>query len=677
MAARADEPLSRSVPADVGLFVELRQADDLLLPLVEPQLWLTLAELAGQPAALKETEQWHRRVEQTVRMSPSEAIRTLFAQRVAFVAEDVRNTQDAVILCRPIGDKRQLLRRWQAQPLPTSGRAAIYRLPNHVGLALQDDLLVFGDQTTRGMFDQVVAQLEAPTAPALAADAVYQRLLASVPANPDGVAFARLRHAAPASAPTATHPVRPPLPDLPPLLRDSSNVLLALHREGSLLHISAVGDAPGTSPARETPISDLIANLPRQTLLAWAGHLDYARLAQVAAALPERSVFRLAYQVQANAGTIQRITAALNSATCVAVGTVMPENRELPAPPVPAIAVLVATRDPQSAAVEWGNMFHATVGLYRLLSLKLGSPPPLQDIDAVTIADVDAEQLDLSAVLGDHPEQSMLGELHLAWALDGDVLIVASHSDWLRQILEARHGAAPRLASIIGLSRHPAAQQPETAFIAQAGSLADLGSFWLRYFEKFAPQVLKEDWWRNYQPGGNKVRLGAQVTADNEGHRLRVKSVTPNTPAYGILKPNDEIVGCNRRRFATSQPVEEIQRGIDTRPNARWIDLMVERDRDVRVKRIALPFVDPIQILQRVTAVGRLVQRLVYLDDAPDAAGTRGYLTLELRTDQRPSFEFPSPPERLPATTAPATTTSAPTPAATATNPASRPAAPN
>ena len=158
----------------------------------------------------------------------------------------------------------------------------------------------------------------------------------------------------------------------------------------------------------------------------------------------------------------------------------------------------------------------------------------------------------------------------------------------------------------------------------EAWSLADLGSFWLRYFEKFAPQVLKEDWWRNYQPGGSKVRLGAQVTADVEGRRLLVRSVTANTPAYGTLKVNDEIVGCNRRRFATSQPVEEIQRGIDTRPNARWIDLLVERDRTVRVKRIALPFVDPIQILQRVTAVGRLVQRLVYLDDAPDAAGTRG-----------------------------------------------------
>jgi hypothetical protein len=123
--------------------------------------------------------------------------------------------------------------------------------------------------------------------------------------------------------------------------------------------------------------------------------------------------------------------------------------------------------------------------------------------------------------------------------------------------------------------------------------------------------------------------------------------------------------------------VEEIQRGIDTRPNARWIDLLVERDRNVRVKRIALPFVDPIQILQRVTAVGRLVQRLVYLDDAPDAAGTRGYLTLELRTDQRPSFEFPLSPERSPAATAPATTTSAPTPATTATNPTTGPAATN
>jgi hypothetical protein len=658
-AARADESLARAVPADVGLFVELRQADDLLIQLVEPQLWLTLAELAGQPASLKETEAWRRRVEQTVRMSPADAIRTLFSERVAFVAEGPRNTQDAVVLCRFTGDKRPLLRRWQARPLPTTGRTAVYRLPNNVGLAVHDDLLVFGDQLTRGLFDRILTQLDAQAPPTLADDATYQRLFGRGPDDPDGVFFLRLEHPVPTTAPTSSAGLHPPLSELPQLLRGSSNILLALHRADHVLHISVVGDAPGFTPPHDGSLMDLVATLPQQTLVAWAGHVDYPSLVPLIANLPERSVFRVAYQLQEQAGTVPHLLAALGSATCVALGTAMPENRTLPAPPVPALALLIAARDPETALTEWTNLFHTTLDLYRLLSLKLAVPHTLPPITQLTVADTDAEQLDLSALLSDQPAQTPMGELHLTWAIDDGVLIVASHTDWLRQILEARHAAVPRLASVLDRFDPPTLQPPETVLVGRTGALADFGTFWLRFCERFAPDVLTESWWRKYQPGGD-IRLGAQVTVDPERPRLHVRTVSRDTPADGILRPGDEILGCNRRRFTTSQPVEEVQEGLQARPYARWIDLLIERDRVVRVKRIPLPFVDPVEIVRQVTAIGQLVQRVVYVEDAPDAAGTRGSLTLELRTDPRPQFNFPPPPVSQPTTTPASAPTTSP-----------------
>lgn len=660
IAARADDSLARAVPADVGLFVELRQADDLLTQLVEPQLWITVAELAGQPASLKETEQWRQRVEQTVKMSPAEAIGTLFSQRVAYVAEGLRHTQDAVILCRPTGDKRQLLRRWQARPLPTTGRTALYRLPNNVGLAVHNDLLVFGDQVTRGMFDRVLTELGGDGTPALADDPVYQRLLARVPADPDGVFFLRLDHPAPATAPVASSPAPPPLTELPQLLRGSSNVLLALHRTDHVLQISVVGDAPGAPTPHDASLDQLVATLPRQTLVAWAGHVDYPSLTQLVAALPERSVFRVAYQLQERAGTIHDLLAAVSSATCFALGTAMPENRELPAPPIPAVALLIATRDPPAALDEWTELARTTLALYRLLSLKLAAPPPLPPIASLNLADAEVEQLDLSGLLGEHPAQTPLGELHLCWALDGDVLIIASHADWLRQILEARHGDAARLAPVLDRANGSSHEPPETLVVGQTGALADFGLFWLRYCEKFLPEVLTEAWWRKYQPGGGNVRLGAQVTVDPERPCLRVRSVTPGAPTDGVLRPGDEIIGCERRRFATSQPVQEIQDALDARPNARWFDLLIERDRVVRVKRVPLPFVDPVEIVRRVAAIGRVVQRVIYVENAPDAAGARGSLTLELRTNPRPQFDFPPPPVTRPTSSSTPATTSAP-----------------
>lgn len=657
----ADDSLARAVPADVGLFLELRKADDLLVPLVEPQVWLTLADLAGQPAALRETEQWEQRIRQTVNMSSREAIRTLFSQRVAFVAEGLRSTQESVILCRPAIDARQLLKRWPAQPLPTAGQTSVYRLPNNVSLGLRNELLIFGDQAARSLFDRVLKQSEPKAPVALADDPTFQYLLARVPADPDGVFLLRLANPPGAATPTTTasapaavsRPASPQrVPELPALLRDSSNVLFALHREGQLLHISAVGDAPGTTTPPDGLLDELVGTLPQQTLAVWAGHVDYPRLARLAAALPERNVFRVAEQIHERAGTLQRLTDALHPATCLALGTVMPEARTLPAPPIPAVAILVTSRDGATVAAEWADIFHATLALYKLLSLKLAQPPPLPPLEALTVAGVDAEQLDLSGLLGPVPQETPIGELHLSWARDGNVLIIASHTEWLRQVLEARHGNGPRLATVLDMSRRPASPHRDTIFVAQTGPLADLGSFWLHYFERFRPQVLDEDWWRDYQPGGANIRLGAQVTQDPEGRRLIVQSITPGSPTDGILKVDDEIIGCNRRRFATSQPVEEIVRGVARRPNARWVDLLIERERVVRVKRVPLPFVDPIELLRRSTAIGRVLQRVVYVDDAPDAEGPRGYLTLELRTDQKPLYEFP--------TSAPSTATAAP-----------------
>jgi hypothetical protein len=165
------------------------------------------------------------------------------------------------------------------------------------------------------------------------------------------------------------------------------------------------------------------------------------------------------------------------------------------------------------------------------------------------------------------------------------------------------------------------------------------------------------------------VRIGIQVTQDAAQRRLVVQTVTPNSAADGILRPNDAIVGCNRKRFATSQPVDEMARGLAERPNPRWIELLIEREGLVRLRRIALPFVDPVEVLRRLTAVGRVLQRVTYLDTVPDEAGTHGYLTLEMRAGDQPLYHVPpvatrpaasQPTEAAPAGGAPALPETAP-----------------
>ncbi|MBU0616804.1 MAG: hypothetical protein KKI02_03730, partial [Planctomycetes bacterium] len=189
---RAEESLAHSVPAEVGLFVEARGAGDLLTRLTDPQVWTTLAELAGQPAQAEDVAGWRRRVRQTVKMTPEEAIRVLFSQSVAFVGEGLWRSADAVVVCRPNHETStaELLKRWEARRLRQPQRPATYRLYSNIGVSEHEGLLFFGDLIpSEGLLRRVQRFTAGARSKSLADDPIYKKLLARVPANPDGVLF--------------------------------------------------------------------------------------------------------------------------------------------------------------------------------------------------------------------------------------------------------------------------------------------------------------------------------------------------------------------------------------------------------------------------------------------------------------------------------------------------------
>jgi hypothetical protein len=632
VVARADDSFAEQVPHDVGLFVELRQADDLLLPLTAPQMWLTLAEIVGQPADLDEAEAWRVRVERALSMPPDEAIRTLFSQRVAYVGNRARRAPDALVLCRPRLEPKELLERVGAQPYMTAAREGIYALPEDVQLAVRGSAVALATPAARGMLFDVLDQFDAAGGAALADDATYRTLLGRVPKAPDGVVFARL--GAPEDVPTPAI--------LPRILAGSSNVLLALYRNDHVLHVRIVGDTTRRPTTHCEPrVRELLATLPERTLLAWCGHVDYERVARSAAALPARNLFRIAYQLLDSSGAYDELTSQLRPAACAAVGVVVPTGRAVPAPPIPAGALLVSTTDPAAAERAWEDLVETSTAVYRLLAMRLGRPADLPPIEESDYADVTIHKLDLSGLLGVEPAKTELAELHLCWALDDDVLIVASHVEWLRQVIAARRGTTPGFQSVLDSVGQPLPHCAHSIIAAQSGPIADLGRFWLAYFEQSRPDVLNENWWRGYQPGGRGVRLGIRARADGDTKQLRIESIMPGSLADGILSVGDAIIGCNERRFISEQPVVEMRRGLLNRPNARWIDLWVKRDERIITRRIPIPFVDPIEVLRRVVAIGQIVQRGVYCDVGSPTEAPFGELTLELRADATPLFEFP------------------------------------
>ena len=312
------------------------------------------------------------------------------------------------------------------------------------------------------------------------------------------------------------------------------------------------------------------------------------------------------------------------------------------------IAVEAAGVDDEMEAI-----LESSRSICNLMALKTGSTITLPAIERIPLGHVEARLLDLSALLRGQPGGGHIAELHLCWAIDGDVLIVASHSDWLRQVVAARHGDAPTLSKLLDLSPRPVASNSETIIAVQTGPIADLGRLWLAHLEDAAPYVMNESWWRARQPGGGNARLGVQVTELPEQKRLRVTTVHRGSPADGVLKVGDEIVGASGVVFATSQPIREVRTAIDRRPHARWVELNVERDGAWLPRRVPLPFVDPVQMLRRAVAIGQITQRAIYHDDASDQAGPRGFLSVELRDASRgPLFDFKltPPPASMPST---------------------------
>lgn len=648
-----DASLARQVPADVGLFVELRRLDDLLIDLLDAQLWLTLAELAGQPAAEEEPQEWQRRVQHAIQMSPTEAIKTLFADRVAFVGDAPWHAQDAAVLCRPPTNVKDLLTRWHAAPLPYAGRASLYRLPGNVGLGRFDNLLLFGDpRPVDGSFQQVLQRADSGGA-TLADNPTFATLLARTPPEADGVLFARLRESGPgdaaasrpATTATSNSPTAlPPRPlsavlaaELPGPLRGATNVLLSLHRDRQRLHLCAVSDGPRREQ-RATALHEMVRDLPARTLFARAASVDFPALFDAAQKLPERNPARLGISLLEKAGVLERLEPALAAETCVAIGVVSPADRLEGAPPVPAAALMIRTRNARAALVEFTSMLESLAGLYNLLAIKNGwtALPSLSTID---IGPTDARMLDLTPLL---PEfvKGLFGPLRVAWLVDNDILLVATHERWLRQLVEALEGHAPRLGEELQLTRQRIASGADSIIFAQTGPIADLSTLWLEFVGQVAPQALDERFWRELQPTGRNVRLGIQATEVPEARALRVDAVSDTGPASRVLRPGDRILGCNQRRFATTQPVRELQRGLVERPEARFVELIVLRDDVALVRRVPLPFIDPAQLLRRVVSIGKAAQRIVYYDDLADSAGPRGFLTIELRRPGEVIYSF-------------------------------------
>ncbi len=607
----ADRSLAQHVPPDVGIFAELRAPDELLTILAEPRLWTSLAEIAGQPARPEETQRWKQIIEDTVRMTPQAAIEDLCAGGIAFVGAGVGRSQDAVVITRPKNARPEtLIAGWDARRVEIAGTPSTWWL-RRIGVTVHQDMLIFGDLLPpKGMFRHVAETLHAEPRRGRLSDAtIFKALRRKLPPNPDGLLYARLGKTI-----ATTQPVRPAS------LLVADHIMVGLQREGRRLHLTAIGDpSSGTEPSPGGAPADA-ARLPRETLFAWEANVDYAQLGAQVERLPDDHFAQLALRLLPPDASLPLLLESLAGRTTLALGHVArPADSSLP--PIPAIGLTVALSNPEQARYCIEEMAGALQLLYGSMSLARGLPA-LPTATTRKLGGAEIHVLDLSALLP-ADDETLRGALRISWTVTDETLLLATHDAWLEQMLAAQRGAVPNLAGTLQLAQRAPTSAAGNVIVLQAGAVSRIGQTWLDYLARNDAEVLTEKWWRDRQESAG--RLGIDVAQDRTARSLTIRSVQRGRPAEGFLNPGDAIVGCNGRRFRTDEPIKEIRAAIESRPAARWVELLVERDGVLLPIRVPLPFINPVDTLQRLVAFGRVADAVVYHDQGP-----YGHLTLLL-----------------------------------------------
>jgi hypothetical protein len=208
-----------------------------------------------------------------------------------------------------------------------------------------------------------------------------------------------------------------------------------------------------------------------------------------------------------------------------------------------------------------------------------------------------------------------LDGLDFCWTLLDGKLVLSTSAAHVEDIILAARGKAPRIADRAGLQGLPSGQQEGTRPIvewsfASGTAIAKMVNSWLAYLERDHPEMLKPEWWQIWAALRleHLTRLGVGLVGIEGRSAAVVKEVMSDSPAAGILRRGDIIVGVGGTRLTTSRPAHEVADRYWARGDAREFELQIRRHgENMTVKIPVLPanaidleHLDPIRSLRQL-----------------------------------------------------------------------------
>jgi len=635
-AASRDVPFGKYVPASVPYFVTVRGLAALDHALGDVKAGQLMAQLSGSSDERIRQAEGRSVLQNFLGRESSIDLPTLAGLDAAVAIDSWSDTPHAVWFFRlrdaALVDQWFPEQRRTAQD--TTRGALIFRTPDGLIVAQRHDILVLarrwiGDR----LLLEIVRMLTGKPEPSLQESRHYRELASYLPAASLATIYVN-RTTDDRSAPSATRIAGLELERLVIGLYASANHIdLAIR--GALVSESA------RQPVTPTAIGQML-RLPRTTLFAATRTVDIdpTELANQGGSELSRYA-RLLLSLRGRNSESTKPVSKLGPHVVFAWGPTISSASDFP-----HVAVLVECEDSAELKAQlddaMGNVTAAirTLDLQQLASLSVAHETYL-GLDASYIPTV---TMDDPARLG---ALRLLTEVEPAWAAWGNWMLLATHREHLKRILDAQFGLVPTLGSLPDARViQPGQQGVAMMSVAQASTAAQQIDAWLAASSDDMPLWLDPLWWDSLL-GADVLQsksLGVRIERTYSPGQITVSTTVAETAAVDLFQRGDRIIGLNGKLIDLADPARDFRRQWRRRPHDAGPTIRVLRNgvaTDVVLPIVVdeegdRPEFDPAPVLRELASLARGVSFAGLTVHATDDRHYAARVTLRLHERATP-----------------------------------------
>ncbi|HOW70532.1 MAG TPA: PDZ domain-containing protein [Phycisphaerae bacterium] len=614
--------LASHVPVDARLFLEIEDTQSLSSIPAGAALSDVLALLVAQVRTSGEATTtapaftgWRRLLSDALGLRDERAAMLLLDGRLAIAAEDWTALDSAVLIAqprRPEALESQLKTRIPAAESIPGMRQ--YRLDLGYEITGDGHVFIVGRQTREGsLHARCLALLSTDRGVALADLVEFRERVSEVPPNAQVVLYlgTNQRRSGPATQPTGDWwPIlSPPVRSLAmgAVLTDEG---VALETTGRL--------AAGQEFPRHTPPVEALLFLPPSAIFAWSypfGYVnEYRRFMAAPAQTPQRFYLEV-LQWGLPAGRLENdlLRHLVGDTVCVIARIpVYPKGKGTGNPLLmPTFAFAVQTDDSDKVDDTLRQM---TRNLLRLVNLPPTSDNPVQveeetlrrgwsihgnngefEVEPPHAACGTLRSIPLGRLFPPGLYRELFGATELSWIVCDGWLVMGTHRETIRQIVEARRGRSP-LMSAQALQQamrraQPPRRFPDMVLLAQPGAASEVIDSWLNYIGRNHPEMLEPKWWQQLRRQSEvpQVQLGILPAPGSANGEVEVAEVLPDFPAARLLQVGDRLTAVDGRKLDLDRPLQSLKERLAKREHDDCVRLTVLRDGESRDIDVPMP----------------------------------------------------------------------------------------